>query len=242
MQAGVEDQPAEFRRESHGALLRYFATCPRPINADETREPAQSALSGYRTPGYDRRYMRFSASLAALFALLIWKFPLRPIRCVHTGAIYIAHAATGQEPLSPESGLAPGSIAEINLRVSRRISDRRVALRFASRRRARTNARDLVDSEFAEVARRNRDFVSGSDPRRCCARAGGVDRYDRLERYVHGSSPYFGDQFRCVPRRQVWIHAGQDQSLFHQSCGEGRISDSLGDRAGTALAVFRARC
>ena len=31
------------------------------------------------------------------------------------GRIYIANAATGQEPLSPESGLAPGSIAEINL-------------------------------------------------------------------------------------------------------------------------------
>ena len=59
--------------------------------------------------------MRFSALLAALFALLIRNSLYAQFGVFTPGRIYIANAATGQEPLSPESGLAPGSIAEINL-------------------------------------------------------------------------------------------------------------------------------
>jgi hypothetical protein len=59
--------------------------------------------------------MRFSASLAALFTLFFGNSLYAQFGVYVPGRIYIAHTATGQEPVSPEWGLAPGSIAEINL-------------------------------------------------------------------------------------------------------------------------------
>ena len=144
MQAGIEDQPAEFRRESHGALPRYSATGSRPINADETREPAQSALSdtGRRvTIGVTCDFPPRSPHYLPYFL----EIPFMPNSvCSHRGGFTSLMRRRGRNLLSPESGLAPGSIAEINLQgIEENLGEaRRVTIRIKT---ADTDdARDLA--------------------------------------------------------------------------------------------------
>ena len=109
------DRPAEFRRESHGTCCAVSQHAPGLLTRRNTAGVAQSFV-GYccRVIISGCMRLRFPVS-AALFAILLGDSVYAQFGVFAPGRIYIAHAATGQEPVSPESGLAPGSIADVNL-------------------------------------------------------------------------------------------------------------------------------
>ena len=144
--------------------------------------------------------MRFSPSLAALFALFFGNSLYAQFGVFTPGRIYIAHAATGQEPLSPESGLAPGSIAEINLQgIEENLGQaRRVTIRIKT---ADTDdARDLAILNSQRSPGGIEIWFQVVIP--ADARPGPAELIATTDSSGTFTAPliYFGDQFRCVPR------------------------------------------